>query len=73
MKKAFLLISVGVINTLHGLLHLIQFIQSIILVGFGDIHGLLESPIFSLVMGIIGILSLVIGIKDFIHHRKCNS
>lgn len=73
MKKTFLLISVGVLNTLHGVLHLIQFIQSILLFGIGNVHELLENPFFSLLMGVIGILSLVIGIKDFIHHRKCKN
>lgn len=73
MKKTFLLISVGVLNTLHGVLHLIQFIQSILLFGIGNAHELLENPFFSLLMGVIGILSLVIGVKDFIHHRKCKN
>lgn len=33
-----------------------------------------QKELFSnLLMGVIGILSLVIGIKDFIHHRKCKN
>jgi hypothetical protein len=37
----------------------------------GFIEGVMHNPIFALIMGIIGILTLVIGIKDYRHHRKC--
>jgi len=79
MKKHVLLISVGVLNTFHGAFHIIQFIQSMLLVAYATeqhddtfIEKIMHSPVFALVMGIVGILTLVIGIKDYIHHRKCN-
>lgn len=80
MKKHIVLISVGVLNVLHGSFHLIQFIQSMFFVAYathehtkdeGFIEGVMHNPIFALIMGIIGILTLVIGIKDYRHHRKC--
>lgn len=74
MKKIILIITLGVINTLHGLLHIIQFIQSMLLASGQNEHieGLMENPIFSILMGVIGIITLVIGIRDYIHHKKCN-
>jgi hypothetical protein len=73
MKKIIAFILLGLLNTLHGLLHIIQFIQSAFLAsGSNDhIHTIMENPIFSISMGIIGIITLIIGIRDWIHHRKC--
>lgn len=63
---------------MHGLLHIIQFIQSMILLNYSTVeedHSFIEemihNPIFSLIMGIVGITTLIIGIKDYIHHKKC--
>jgi hypothetical protein len=36
------------------------------------ISGMLHSPYFTMVWGIVGIITLIIGVKDFIHHRKCS-
>lgn len=73
MKKIIMIIILGLINTLHGLLHIIQFIQSMFLAsGHNDrIEKIMENPFFSISMGLIGLLTLVIGIKDYIHHKKC--
>lgn len=81
MKKAVVLISVGVLNTIHGGFHIIQFIQSILLVTYSNEHheehngveAIMHHPIFSIVMGLVGIFTLVIGVKDYIHHRKCKT
>lgn len=79
--KYIFLISVGALNLLHGLFHIIQFIQSAFIVAYAAqshhheesfIDSIMHSPIFALVMGVIGILTLVIGIKDYRHHKKCN-
>ena len=73
-KRSILLISLGSVNLLHSLLHILQFIQSIILIGKHNncSHGgLLDSPYFSILWAIVGALTLVMGIKDFIHHKKC--
>ena len=73
MKKIIMIIILGLINTLHGLLHIIQFIQSMFLAsGYNDrIEKIMENPFFSIAMGLIGLLTLVIGIKDYVHHKKC--
>jgi hypothetical protein len=81
MKKAIVLISVGVLNTIHGSFHIIQFIQSMLLVAYANEHqeehsgieAIMHHPIFSMIMGIVGIFTLVIGVKDYIHHRRCHS
>jgi len=80
MKKHIVLISVGVLNVLHGSFHIVQFIQSMFFVAYashdhahgeGFIEQVMHNPIFALIMGIVGILTLVIGIKDYRHHKKC--
>lgn len=82
MKKHILLISVGLMNVLHGSFHIVQFIQSMFFVAYathehhhdeGLIEKIMHNPIFALVMGIIGIITLVIGIKDYRHHKKCET
>ena len=73
--KHIILISVGALNLLHGLFHIVQFIQSMLLVKYATTHSedndLLHNPYLSVLWAIIGILTLVIGVKDYIHHRKC--
>jgi NADH:ubiquinone oxidoreductase subunit 5 (subunit L)/multisubunit Na+/H+ antiporter MnhA subunit len=83
MKKHIILISIGILNVLHGLFHIIQFIQSAFFVAYAThnhhhhheswIEKVMHNPIFALLMGLIGVFTLVIGIKDFRHHQKCNS
>ena len=82
MKKHVVLISVGILNLFHGLFHIIQFIQSMFFVAYathehthdeGFIESVMHNPIFALLMGIIGILTLIIGIKDYRHHKKCET
>lgn len=80
--KYIFLISVGVLNLFHGLFHIIQFIQSAFIVAYATqshhhhnesfIDSVMHNPIFALIMGVVGILTLVIGIKDYRHHKKCN-
>jgi len=70
---------VGLLNSLHAILHILQFLQSMLLVASATEHnehegfldGLLHNPWFALFWGIVGIMTLWIGIKDFINHRKC--
>lgn len=92
MKKYITIISLGIINLLHASLHILQFIQSVILVNastkkprnFGEkylteitnpnqdiLSNILHSPYFAVLWAIIGIFTLYVGIKDFIHHKKC--
>lgn len=80
VKKSVIIIGIGIINLLHGGLHIIQFIQSLILVkesmsqhkDEGIIDTILHNPIFAFVWALIGLTTLWMGIKDFRHHRKCN-
>ena len=83
MKRSLVLISVGLLNFLHGAFHVIQFIQSMMLVAYSTNHDhhvhdssfidkMMHSPVFSIFWGAVGILTLVIGIKDYIHHKKCD-
>jgi len=78
MKKSTILIGLGSLNLIHGILHILQFVQSILLVSSSlekDNNGLdfvLHSPILSIVWVVIGLITLYIGIKDFRHHNKCH-
>lgn len=74
-KKSVLLISIGSINIIHALLHLLQFLQSLLLASNSLIpeDSILHNPIFGLIWGIIGLITLYIGIKDFNHHKSCHS
>lgn len=81
MKKSLVLISVGVLNLVHGLVHLIQFVQSILLFSYsvkhdghdeGWLDSLMHNPFVSLLWAVIGLVTLVIGIKDYRHHKKCD-
>jgi hypothetical protein len=82
MKKAIILISVGILNLLHGMLHIVQFIQSLLLVSYSIethnhdneswIQHFLHNPFFAFFWAIIGVLTFIIGIKDYRHHKKCD-
>ncbi|NBX78094.1 hypothetical protein EBQ93_01895 [bacterium] len=72
MRK-YLLIGLGSVNLLHGILHIIQFIQSILLLSAHEssLERFLHNPILSFLWAIIGLVTLYIGIKDFRHHKNC--
>jgi len=81
-KRAIVLISVGFLNFVHGMLHVVQFIQSIMLVAYSTQHHhhpesmidkILHHPVLAFVWAIIGLLTFVIGVRDFKHHRKCDA
>lgn len=73
-KSSMLLIGLGSVNLLHAGLHLLQFVQSIILVTSAvkceHEQGFLHSPIFNLIWAIVGLLTLYVGVKDFKHHHS---
>lgn len=80
MKKSITLISFGILNAIHGISHIIQFVQSIILASYsthahiheeGWLSEILHSPILAFVWAIIGIVTLIIGVRDYRHHKKC--
>jgi hypothetical protein len=70
------------LNFLHGALHLIQFIQSLVLVAYSVedssvhdeswIYSVLHHPFFAFFWAAVGILTFVIGIRDYRHHKKCD-
>jgi hypothetical protein len=37
------------------------------------IEELLHNPIFNIIWGIIGLLTLYIGVKDYFHHKSCKN
>ncbi len=77
MKKTLIIILIGFLNTMHGILHIIQFVQSMMLLRYstGESHSfvdeIMHNPIFSIIMGLVGAITLIIGIKDYMHHKKC--
>lgn len=74
MKKYWILIGLGSVNLLHGILHIVQFVQSVLLIGSGHnetLESFLHSPILSFVWAIVGLITIIIGIKDFRHHKNC--
>lgn len=80
MKKYIALISVGIFNTLHASIHIIQFIQSMLLLSTNIEHhheneslmeSILHNPILNIIWAVVGIFTLYLGIKDYLHHRKC--
>jgi hypothetical protein len=75
-KKPLILITLGSVNVIHALLHLLQFIQSVLLglssVEETPLHDILTNPIVSAFWALIGIFTLYIGIKDFNHHKDCH-
>ena len=73
-NNSLILISLGSINLIHAILHLLQFIQSILLVSNSILpeDSFLHSPILGVIWGIIGLATLYIGIKDFRHHKDCH-
>lgn len=80
IRKSIVIIGIGMLNLLHATLHIIQFIQSMILVKESmnehsnetGIDAFLHNPFVAIVWGLIGLGTLWMGIKDFRHHRKCN-
>ena len=73
-NKSLILISLGSINLIHAVLHILQFIQSLLLVGNSIVleDSFLHSPILGVIWGVIGLATLYIGIKDFRHHKDCH-
>ena len=73
-NRSKFLIGSGILNLIHGGTHIIQFIQSMFLINYsnGCSHGWLDSPYMSFVWGAVGIVTLVTGIYDYRHHKKCH-
>ena len=77
MKSYKFIIAVGLLNVIHGGVHVFQFIQSFLLSYYsiyhkdgGWIHKLMENPWMGLVWGLLGIFTLYIGYNDYKHHKK---
>lgn len=73
--KSISLIGLGSLNILHALIHLIQFLQSLFIASNSILednflHSIAHNPILGVFWGIFGIISLIIGIKDYKHHNK---
>jgi hypothetical protein len=79
MKTFKIIIFVGLLNVIHGAIHIFQFVQSMILTYYsishkegGWIEKLMESPWMALVWGSLGIITLYIGYNDYKHHKAEN-
>jgi len=70
-KSGKTMIILGVLTLLHGLMHLLQFVQSVLLLSFSIskennwLHKLMENPYFGLLWAVVGLIALVTGVKDF--------
>lgn len=79
MKKYIALISIGIFNTLHASIHIIQFIQSMLLLSVNieehnhgsTIEKILHNPFLNILWGVVGLFTLYLGVKDYLHHRNC--
>lgn len=81
-KGSIAFIAIGVLNILHASLHLIQFIQSIVLISAsasyihhedeGFLEGMLHNPYLNILWAAIGVFTLYLGVRDFKHHKKCS-
>lgn len=69
MRKSLTLIGIGSLNFIHGVLHIIQFVQGILMGTGYHIH--LDSPWMSILWVSVGVFSLWTGIRDYRHHGKC--
>lgn len=79
MKAFKIIIVIGLLNVIHGAIHIFQFIQSVLLTyysfnhnGSGWISKIMENPWMGLVWGFLGMLTIYIGYKDYKHHKKEN-
>lgn len=75
MKKYRTLIFLGAINILHASLHLFQALQSFFLFSYATnhkenwVHKLMENPYMAIVWGVLGVLTLYLGWRDYQHHK----
>jgi hypothetical protein len=76
MKSFKIIIAVGVLNLIHGGIHIFQFLQSVLLTYYSLNHTenetmekIMESPWMALLWGALGIMTLWIGIRDYKHHK----
>jgi hypothetical protein len=74
-NRSTALIGSGLLNVIHAGTHIVQFVQSLFLISYseggGHNHDWLHNPWMSLVWGLVGISTLILGIKDYKHHKKC--
>lgn len=76
MKSFKILIAVGIINLIHGSIHIFQFIQSVLLTynslnhKSNWINKVMENPWMGIVWGLIGVITIIIGINDYKHHKN---
>jgi len=75
-KSSIGLIIIGVLNLIHASMHIIQLVQSILIVSYSLnhnenswVHKLFESPIFAFASAIVAIATIVIGWRDYKHHK----
>ncbi len=76
MKKSLILIGLGILNITHAGLHILQFVQSFILLKASlteedhELDNITHNPYLAIVWCITGLFTLYMGVKDFQHHRN---
>lgn len=75
MKNYMTLFLIGLLNFVHGVVHLIQFAQSMLLASYSAgegswVHELMENPWMGALWASVGMFSLFLGYRDFRHHRQ---
>ncbi len=77
MKSYTTLLVLGILNVLHGCTHLFQVVQSFFLASYSLtghednwLHKVMENPWVGAFWGLVGLLTIVIGIRDYRHHLK---
>ena len=76
--KSISIIGVGILQLFHSLMHIVQFVQSVLLLhnSYNEhdhnnfIDEIQHHPIFIILWIIVGILTLKIGIDDYIKHKR---
>lgn len=78
LNKSLTIIVLGVINMGHILIHVVQVIQSLILAknesnSCEHISELsVENILITAFWVIVAITTIIIGVKDYIHHIRCD-
>lgn len=75
MKRYSTLIFLGVLNIVHAATHIFQFVQSMFLMSYSIthketwFHHAMESPWMGVLWGLLGVLTLYLGVRDYRHHK----
>lgn len=76
MTRHLSIILLGVINIIHASFHVIQVVQSVFIATYSLTNNknnwafkFMESPVVGFISLAIGIFTVIIGIRDYKHHK----